>query len=368
MIIFIALSAIHAMVFLSLVFFWIKTPQTSRANIRGKSFSIILPVRNESENIEKLLTEIEQQSYSKDLYEVIVIDDNSEDNTAEIVKDFINRGNNQFHYSLLNESGKKAAIEQGIGLAKNKYILATDGDCSVGKNWIASFAEGYEDEQVVMQTGPVKMEGRGLLSLFQSVEFSMLIGFGAAALRSGHPLTCNGANLSYKKEAFLDVKGYNGNRQIPSGDDEFLLSKLHAKYPGSIFFLKNPLAIVTTSSKRDLGELINQRLRWSSKWKFHKNAFTILASVYFFIDYLFYLAYLLLFFLGKTELTPFAATVSIRVACDLFLIISVAHFFSTSRLRAMLVGVALQIIYPAFVSFLGLASIFGKYSWKGRKY
>lgn len=370
MIIFIGLSMVHSLMFLWFYFHWKRIPiDDNKIELGSGTFTILIPVRNESENIQNLLHQIDNQDYPKSFYEVVVIDDNSDDSTASIVSSIIDKVSYPLSIQSLNDqSGKKAAISLGITLSKNEYIITVDGDCSVGESWISSYARGYLDKSIMMQTGPVAMTGKSLIASMQTIEFSTLIGAGAAALHSGRPLTCNGANLSYRKSAFLAVEGYEGNDQIPSGDDEFLLHKVHSKFPHGVKFLKNQKAIVTTPAKEHIRDLINQRIRWSSKWKFHKSIFARISTVYLFLDYLVYTIIILMIVSGFHNFKLYLTVISIRILVDFLFIGSVSRFFKTNIIKAYTIGLGLQIIYPAFVTFLGLASIFGRYSWKGRKY
>src|SRR5213075_2078285 len=121
-------------------------------------------------------------------------------------------------------------------------------------------------------SGPVKLEeGNSLFGKMQVTEFASLIGTGAASIGFGMPNMCNGANLAFEKAAFVAVNGYAGNDKIASGDDEFLMHKIHSQFPGSVCFLKNPKAIVRTNVQQSLSGFLSQRIRWASKWKFYDN-------------------------------------------------------------------------------------------------
>ena len=217
---------------------------------------------------------------------------------------------------------------------------------------------------LIMVTGPVCMTGKSLIQRLQAIEFSGLIGYGAIMLQTHLPGMCNGANLAYRKTAIQKVGGYEDNNQIPSGDDEFLLQKIHEHFPDQVSFLKSSNAIVRTPSKSSVNQLINQRIRWTSKWKFHKSSFTRFTSIIAFGDFLLGLAIL-----------PLA----IFYSPSIVVIIILGRMISeTIYLRKMMIFmqfrapithfILLNLIYPFYAVFLGLASIFGKYSWKGRKY
>ena len=264
-------------------------------------------------------------------------------------------------------AGKKGAITKGISRAKNDFILATDGDCSLPKTWIRSYADIYVAQDApLMVTGPVRMETESLLTGLQCMEFSALIGYGAVSLSIEKPGTCNGANISYKKSAFLAVDGYKGNERIPSGDDEFLMLKIFRVFNKQVRFNKDTRALVTTPPKKTGKALVNQRIRWSSKWKFHKSIFITTSAVLFFVDYLFFLLAPMLIASINHGLVIILLTITIRWIVDYYYIINVSRFLRQKVNVFYFIG--MQIIYPVFVIFLGIASIFGNYQWKGRTY
>src|SRR5690606_26866381 len=122
---------------------------------------------------------------------------------------------------------KKAAIETGIELAQGTWIACTDGDCRLSPLWLHSFSQMIYDRQPKFISGPVLYHPvQTLWQQVQALEFSALIGMGAASIGLQNPTMCNGANLAYEKDAFLLVNGFAGNEQVPSGDDEFLLHKI----------------------------------------------------------------------------------------------------------------------------------------------
>ena len=332
------------------------------------TFTILIPVRNEEDNITSLLNDLEQQDYPQKLFEVIVIDDHSEDRTATLVRDYIDHSGLKISLIQLDElRGKKSAITVGIGLSQYEYILATDGDCRIPSTWIKTFAARFDDVDVPkMVAGPVFMETDNLFTSIQSLEFSALIGFGASSLQLGFAGTCNGANIGYKKETFYEVDGYVGNEKIPSGDDEFLMFKIFHKYPGSVVFLKSPEAVVKTPAKKTVKELVNQRIRWSSKWKFHKSAYVTTTAVTFFIDYAILISAITLAMFGVLEFTIVASVLLLRWLTEYYYISNVVRFLGGKP--RWFNFLAMQIIYPLFVIFLGIASIFGIYHWKGRAY
>ena len=341
-------------------------------NSSGNKISVIIPVRNEEENILKLLQDLLNQDLSPKHFEVLIINDNSTDNTEKLVKEFIANYSLQ-HFTLLNlelegvqNSYKKKAIEFGISRASGNIIVGTDGDCRVGKFWLTTIYEHMQDTEIVLLSSPVCLEeDRSVFTQLQSMEFAGLIGSGAASIQLGFPYTCNGANIAYRKDAFEKLKGFEGVDHLASGDDEFLLHKVVKQYPGKVKFLKNKEAIVTTKAMPTLKAFLSQRKRWSGKWKSYKLARVKVLAVFFFLFHFFLFYACILSLAGKYSVELFIAQILLKLAVEYGFLRSVHQFFD--KKMKVLIFFFLQFLYPVYISFFGLVANFGGYEWKGRK-
>ncbi len=331
-------------------------------------FSVIIPVRNEEENIENILQDLNKQTFDRTQFEVIVVDDFSTDSTRAIAKEIQEKANFNLKIMHLDDPtihGKKNALTKGIEAANHEVIITTDADCRINEKWIESYAYAFSQETQIV-AGPVSLEGEGLFANMQMTEFAGLIAFGGVTLASNNPSMCSGANLAFRKKVFEEVGGYKGNIKIPSGDDEFLLYDIVRKYPRSGRFLKSTYGTVKTKTQPTFNQFRNQRSRWISKWKYNKNWKLRLTAVLFFIDNLLFLAaiggtifgYLPLIFLGVIFISRFLA--------NYLLIKQVSNFLNHKNVLIPLL--LLQVLYPFHVLIMGLQSIVGGYTWKGRKY
>jgi cellulose synthase/poly-beta-1,6-N-acetylglucosamine synthase-like glycosyltransferase len=356
-------GAIHSAVFcyLLLRFQGLKKPNPSNTQ---HTFSIIVPVRNEESTILTLVQQILAQDYPKERFEVIVVDDSSEDATLEKLK-----GHSAMESIKILELsdgvvGKKKALELGIQHAKHDWILTTDGDCEVTKNWVNSFnAQVNEEAQLIV--GPVRMEATNWLGRIQSFDFSLLIGYAASLVSMGVPSMSNGANLCYRKSTFKELGGYTGNDQIPSGDDEFILLKVVKNYPNSIRFNNDSGAVVSTMAKPNFGSLLNQRKRWLSKWTLHKNPRIVTSVLVTLLDNL-------LMILGWVGIAMGYFPLWL---IGVFVVRGLVKGFFSYQVNKLLKGKTFwffvglyELLYPFYVVLLSFASIFGYYTWKGRKY
>ena len=330
--------------------------------------SVLVPVRNETACIGQLLKDLEKQTYPGSLFEVIIIDDFSEDNTLALVREFQqSSGLNLQVLELKNGtgSGKKSAINFGLEKAKGSLIVQTDGDCRVQPAWLMLLEKAYSTGKVKFISGPVCLEAcNSWFEKMQVVEFASLIGVGAAAIGLGKPNMCNGANLAYEKDAFYTVNGFAGNENIASGDDEFLMHKLQAKFPGQITFLKAPEAVVYTPTKKQISEFIGQRVRWASKWRFYRNPGAQALALQVFGTNLLLLAEVILWLVGLAEVRSFIFPYLLKTAADLVFIAIILRFLR--RQEFLIFTLPLQLVYAPYVVYCALAGLKGQYNWKGR--
>lgn len=373
------LISIYCCWLLWLYYHWQKIPEGHRekqASFDEIYFSIIIPVRNEAENILRLLKDIALQSFPAHQFEVIVIDDDSTDQTFDIV------GTSKFQYSLkilslavpenFQGSHKKLAISQAITRTKNQpnllhVILTTDGDCRVGSKWLEAYAGIFTRQCPKLVSGPVTFHyEKTMFEKLQIIEFSSLVGTGAASMQAGSPNMCNGANLAFTKNVFQEVDGYTGNMNYPSGDDEFLMRKIFNLYPKNVVFLKDFRAIVCTCAQTSLLAFYHQRRRWAGKWRAHKSWKSSLLAIFLFVFYISWLLFFILTLLGLFAAKIFLMHFGIKCLFEILLLNSVMRFLGKSL--SIPLTILLQFIYPVYVIFFGLAANFGGYQWKGRKY
>ncbi len=335
------------------------------------SITVLIPIRNEILNLSRLIRCLENQTYPPEFFEVIFIDDNSEDSSYDYLKDYSKTSKiNVRVYRLEADdnriSHKKAAISYGITRSTGDYILLTDGDVFFSRYWIRRFADVFQRTDSKFISGPVVMEGGSFMDEIQSLEFSSLIGAGAAAIYYNNPVLCNGANLAFKKEVFIEVNGYEGYEKIISGDDEFLMYKISKFYPSKIFFLKSSKAIVHVQPESSINEFYHQRRRWSGKWRKHPNPLSKVLALYIFMVHL---SFLLLFILCILKLVPVYTVIlllTIKLLLE-FVYFKQMYLFFIKKLK-ILPFLLSSLAYPVYAVTFGILSNMGGYKWKGRYY
>ncbi len=337
------------------------------------SITVLIPARNEAEHIEKCLQSIVKQHYPKLLWEVIVLDDHSTDETAALVKAMQHPNVNLLHLADFvsedeTQSFKKKAIEVGIAHAKGDLIVTTDADCIAQVNWLALIASFYQVKESKFIAAPVNFyEECNTLERFQSLDFMGMMGIAGGGIQKQFMRMCNGANLAYTKAVFHEVNGFEGINHLASGDDMLLMQKVARRYPEGIGYLKNYESTTFTHAKPNLKSFLSQRIRWSTKSGSYQEWLVtfILAVVFFFCANL-VLNALLLPFLGWDALVLLLIGLTVKAIMDYWFLSQMSHFFRRNDLmRSFFTSFFMHIAYIVVVGILAVTV--KKYEWKGRQ-
>jgi cellulose synthase/poly-beta-1,6-N-acetylglucosamine synthase-like glycosyltransferase len=360
-------------------------PQDQDKNYQTK-ITVIIPARNEADNIEACLNSITNQPYPKHLFEVLVVDDFSTDTTAVIVSGYVAKNVKlislkDFVADKIN-SYKKKAIEIAIQQSTGELIITTDADCIVPKNWLQTIAAFYQKKKPDFIVMPVAIlpspvgEGLGVrfIEIFQALDFMTLQGItGAAVYKKVHSM-CNGANLAYTKKAFNTVNGFKGIDTIASGDDMLLMHKIYQQNSNGIAYLKNKDVIVHTAPVKTISEFFNQRIRWASKADKYedKRIFGVLLMVYLFNLLLLIIPFISIFNniqhsifnIRYSTFEIWLLLLALKTIVELLFLFPVAKFFNKQILLWWFpLMQPFHIIYTVIAGWLGK---FGNYKWKGR--
>ena len=326
------------------------------------SFSIVVPFRNEKENLPNLLHSISLLNYPKELVEVILVDDDSDDE--------FRIQNLEFRIQMIknvrkSNSPKKDAIETAIQIAKHDWIITTDADCLVQKDWLTIYDQYIQKNEVEMvASGVCYIPKKGFLSAFQNLDFLSLQGATIGSFGINQPFMCNGANFAYSTSFFKELNGFQGNETIASGDDVFLLQKAVSVAPKKVGFLLAKESIVATNPVATWSDLFQQRVRWASKSTGYSSVYGKLLALVVFGGNLAWIVSFLLWLVGLLDQNIFMLFVALKFLIDFILIYKTANFFE-SKLQYVL---ASSLLYPFFSVSVAVYSLFGKYSWKGRSF
>lgn len=330
--------------------------------------SIVVSCRNEEKNIEEFIDQIAKQSLDKNHYELILIDDASEDNTLEIAKKKL-EGSGINHRIMVSEKhqGKKQNLANAIEIAKGEVIVTTDADVSFRfSNWLQTIADYFETYQPALLIMPIDFTyNPNLLVKFQIVENIALTAITAGYAGIKKAFMCNGANLAFSKAAFMSVQGYQSHLSISSGEDIFLMEEIRRKNPLSVHYGLNRELIVKTSAHGNLKDFFNQRVRWAYKAKYNTNWINAFSAIIILGSNLLVPALLISFF-NQSILSPYLAIfILIKLLFD-FLLLFLASIF-LGRTKFLFWLIPFEAVYWIYALIIGISSVFWKPYWKGKK-
>ena len=256
------------------------------------SVSVVIAARNEEDTIGPCLRSVLAQDYPPELFDIIVVDDRSDDGTAEVVS-ALAREHPQVRLaaspsgSETAAAGKAAALRRGIGMARGECIATTDADCTVPRGWLTAMVAQFRPG-VGIVSGPLVEQPRDtLFSRMEALEFFGLIAVGGGLIAAGRPIICNGANLAFFRTAYDAVGGYGEGPE--ANDDEGLMNRIVHRRAGAAAFAATKDALVRTASDNTAWRFFLQRARWASKRGRYedKSILVTLVAVYLFFLVLF---------------------------------------------------------------------------------
>jgi glycosyltransferase involved in cell wall biosynthesis len=332
------------------------------------AFTIVIPFRNEAKNLPKLLESISNLNYPHKMIEIILVDDFSTDNSERICiqwrMKYEHLDTTLLENLHLSYSPKKDAIGRAMPVAKNDWIITTDADCIVNKNWLLTLDNYIQTNNPEMIVGAVMYRAKNnWFHHFQQLDLMSLQGVTIGSFGIGKPFMCNGANFAYTKKIFSEIGGFGGISDKASGDDVFLLQKAVNTNKEKVHYLKNNDVIVKTKPENDLYKLFMQRVRWAGKSTGYKSSYArFLAVIVLLMNLSLTFAFCLL---------PFAF-LNWKVFLSVFLTKYVVDYIMLYKSNAYLrkgkffMPIASSVIYPFFSSLVGIYSLFGSFRWKGR--
>ncbi|MCJ7554629.1 MAG: glycosyltransferase [Ignavibacteriaceae bacterium] len=370
LIIFFIFLLLHYLLFLYVVYSGLNKLKTATSiNIPSGFVSIIIPFRNESENILNSYNSLSNQNYPKDNFEIIFVNDFSTDDSYKKLSDAISSSHIKVisvpdDYSV--KAHKKRAIRFGIENSIGEFIVTTDADCIHSSDWLRIILNFF-DEKTGFISGPVEFEeGKSLLSKLQKLEFAGLVITGAGLIGAGKPIICNAANIAYRKKVYEEVGGFTYQMNLSSGDDELLMQKISKDTKYKVKFANHRNAIVKTSSNKTISEFYQQRKRWASKGLFYNDKTLILKLI---LIYLFYISFpvqlLLGIFYSNILFMTLSLTIILKILFEFFVLKKgIKLLFNKKILNIFLLAEIVQIPY---IIIAGISGAFGNYIWKNRK-
>lgn len=247
----------------------------SEPNDDSAPITVIVPFKNESENLPHLLSSLDDALRNHQKAEVLFVDDHSTDDGRQLIESF----GNEFFTIVNNEgNGKKAAIETGVKKANHDFIFLTDADCVLPEK-LFDLNTGNGHENIVVCGAVIVENGRGIAAAFQHIESLVLAFLAGSCIKAGIPLTGSAAHLFFSKKGFEALNPFDGNRDISSGDDHYFIQKAAAHSSFKVLWNESPYPVVTRP-QLSLNGLIRQKARWASKLKAKGGVMPVLTGFY----------------------------------------------------------------------------------------
>ena len=222
------IAIILPLLFLSyaiLIISGLKKPLSAKfsSQLNYENISVVIALKNEINNIPELLNALNKLNYNLEKYEIILVDDNSEDDSYMFLESHLNK-----NYKLLKAAnkkfpGKKGALDIGIQNSKFDIIAITDADCKPEIDWLKSISkkisEGFD---IVFGYSPLE-KGINFISKFSSFENlrNYILYFSFAGLNI--PYSAAARSFAFRKSSFNKLNGFNKTTETLSGDDDLLI-------------------------------------------------------------------------------------------------------------------------------------------------
>jgi poly-beta-1,6-N-acetyl-D-glucosamine synthase len=343
------------------------------SNSLTKAVSVIICMRNEEKNIAHTLGSIVKHNKNFIGFEIIVVDDHSEDNSkTEAENEFKKLGFLNFKLIQLNsfEMGKKAALKVGIAAAKNSIILQTDADCIVPENWIENMYKNLIENEATVLVGLVKIlqqeerfsnNKKELVNTLLSCENSLLNAFTIFSYKINAPNLANGANIMYYKQ-FAEEVFANAKSKIASGDDMQLLHLALAKKQ-KVVLNSNVDSFVETLGPETINELLQQKTRWAAKTKHYIN---VQGTVLLLYNLSFFYVFISIIF--NTETSPNYLVIYCLTIITVILQLKLlnGNFKKQYGSISLRKAISFVMFFPVYFMLIFIFSLFVKNKWKGR--
>ena len=334
--------------------------------------SIIVAIRNGEDSLPQLFTDLSAQDYSGEM-EFILVDDESEDSTKALIQEKSSNDTRFIYESSINGDPalrfKKRALDAGIKMTHNEWLLFTDADCRLKSGWVRGMA-GYFTNNVDYVVGFSEVErGTRLATRFQSMDLFMLMTAARGATNSGKAWACSGQNQAFRKSLFEKVGGYSQISGELQGDDTLFLQVCRKKVSAEVVFADNLDCRTTARQERTWISLLKQRARWAGDaklmWKFNKIFFLSFLAA-FLLSLLLICTLLAGIFHNPFYITVFVKFLTIQFIWEFFL------YFTGIRQMDKSINIIdfifWFIMHNPYTVLMGMGSFFAqKLNWRGRE-
>jgi len=363
------IAALHLLVILFFIGGLLRKSETNKNAVKY-FVSVVISARNEAENIESCLLSILDQSYPHDLFEIILVNDRSSDDTGELARklDTTEKRITVIDVETLPPGihPKKYAITLGVSSSKGEIIIETDADVLVERYWIEKTVERFlPDVGMVVGSSTIRVKKKTLLENIQAVDFLLLVASAQGALGNGIPMGATGQNLAYRKKVFEEVGGLElDSRRYVSNDMLFLTKVSHSGW--EIVGNMSKETIVSTLAVEGWKGLISQRTRWASNayWKDINFLLLLMLTVNYFIN-LFVATSLVILVIAPSYSFPIFSLIVYKLITEAFFLYVASK--QLNRIDLFVKFIPWFIAVTPYVIIVGILGGIGIFSWKGYK-
>ncbi|MEE4214276.1 MAG: glycosyltransferase [Bacteroidales bacterium] len=315
--------------------------------------SLVIPFKNEAAGLPGLLDDLASQVLDPALFEIIFVDDGSTDAGMDILKS--SPGELQSIKILgTGGKGKKKAMALGIENARGDYIVTTDADCRVSKDWLKEIYRELSITGADMLIGPVDIIDEGsLFNRLVQLEFLALQSVTEIFARPGKAVMCNAANMCFRNPGPARYETMV-KTELPSGDDIFLMESFRRE-GRTIRWLESPGAMVMTKAPGSVRAFFRQRIRWTSKSPFYSDPLLLSLSVLVFLTNMLIVAVFIASFFFTPLWLIFVLLLLIKAIPDYPLLAAIAAKRGKRYLMSLFLPA--HLLYPFYVSVSGLAGM-----------
>ena len=350
-------------------FLWFGGLKRSDRVIRGADapfVTVIVPARNERDNLGPLVGALSSQRFPPDRWEVWIVDDRSDDGTGDLAEELVGEMPCAAHVVRQRDvpegwSPKKHAITSTIrasadGRSPEDLILTTDADCRPEPGWIASMVATLGDADLVAGYSPYGHRTNPFFRVLALEAFSQAF-LALAGIRLRWPITCTGRSFAYRRGVFEEAGGFGAASTMLSGDDHLFLQRAVGAGFRAVYNVERD-SFVWTDPPGSFREFRHQRIRmFSGVGKITPSVAVVGTATY---------VWMLALFAGMLALQPAAwMAFGVKFVLDgVSLLLAARHFGEWKLLRVYPLASVLYL--PYFLTF-ALFGTFGSYDWKGMR-
>ncbi len=331
------------------------------------TIAVMVAFRNEEHQILRCVEALKRLDYPRDCLSVYLLDDQSSDRSADIVREAI-AGHSYMRYvpidhTLPGLNGKMNAVAQGIKMTDAELIATTDADCAPNPQWLKELSSHFDASTGMVSGFTIIAGGAGssLLHKMQQVDWVFIQSLAVGAANAGKPISVIGNNLMYRRSLYTALGGYE-QIGFSVDEDHALMKQIVGKTHYGVRYLDNPDSIVASTAYDRFMDFVNQRVRWARGGMNARPFAWLVVGTSFIAHWLIPL----LFFSGHYNLIT-GTTIGMIIGVDYMMLKRHMRKLGLEHLRSSIIRYEVfQLVYTALIALI--APFKRRITWKGRSY